>query len=248
MDSKKKIFHCDMGQFLSWCSSHFFADDFAAIVSGQIGKRFTNQCLDLEKRLKLFLNQLEYYSSLSVQPINFSKTEAIFSARAIGLPKFDTFFDSTKEKKIKWAEEFKYLGYWITPKIGWGSMIKKMKTKVRQRISLIRSFKLSGCSFRQLRRALFASCVLPLFTWIYPIFPLFSDNQRNDLSHFYFTCLRRVMFSSHWNENFFAYAMDEKSLEERCSLYWDKYLVALADSIDGELILEKANLNEFRKA
>ena len=42
--------------------------------------------------------------------------------------------------------------------------------------------------------------------------------------------------------------MDEKSLEERCSLYWDKYLVALADSIDGELILEKANLNEFRKA
>ena len=56
------------------------------------------------------------------------------------------------------------------------------------------------------------------------------------------------MFSSHWNEKVFAYAMDEKSLEERCSLYWDKYLVALADDIDGELILEKANLNEFRKA
>ena len=73
------------------------------MVSGQIGKRFTDQCLDLEKRLKLFLNQLEYYSSLSVKPINFSKTEALFSARAIGLPKFDTFFDSTKEKKIKWV-------------------------------------------------------------------------------------------------------------------------------------------------
>ena len=42
--------------------------------------------------------------------------------------------------------------------------------------------------------------------------------------------------------------MDEKSLEERCSLYWDKYLVALADPIDGELIVEKANLNEFTKA
>ena len=93
-------YHYEMGQFLSWCSSHFFADDLAAIVSGQIGKRFTDQCLDLEKRLKLFLNQLEYYSPLSVQPINFSKTEALFSARAIGLPKFDTFFDSTKEKKM----------------------------------------------------------------------------------------------------------------------------------------------------
>ena len=127
-------------------------------------------------------------------------------------------------------------------------MIKKMKTKVRQRISLIRLFKLSGCSSCQIRRVLFASYVLPLLTWIYPIFPLFSDNQRNDLSHFYFTYLRRVIFSSHWNENLFAYAIDEKSLEERCSLYWDKYLVALADSIDGELILEKANLNKFRKA
>ena len=237
-----------MGQFISWCSSHFFADNLAAIVSGQTGKGFTDQCLDLEKQLKLFLNQLEYYLSLSVQPINFSKTEALFSARVIGLPKFDTFFDLTKAKKIKWVEEFKYLGCWITPKIGWGFMIKKMKTKARQRISLIRSFKLFGCSSRQLRYALFASYALPLFTWIYPIFPLFSDNQRNDLSHIHFTCLRRVMFSPHWNENFFAYAMDEKSSEERCSLYWEKYLVALADSIDGGLILEKANLNEFRKA
>jgi hypothetical protein len=37
-------------------------------------------------------------------------------------------------------------------------------------------------------------------------------------------------------------------MEDRCSLYWDKYLVALADSIDGELILENATLNVFRSA
>ncbi|CAF4513316.1 unnamed protein product, partial [Rotaria sp. Silwood2] len=41
-------YHCDMGQFLSGCTSHFFADDLAAIVSGQIGLSYTNQCLDLE--------------------------------------------------------------------------------------------------------------------------------------------------------------------------------------------------------
>jgi len=41
--------------------------------------------------------------------------------------------------------------------------------------------------------------------------------------------------------------MNERSLEDRCASYWDKYLVALADSIDGKLILEKSNLNEFRK-
>jgi hypothetical protein len=56
------------------------------------------------------------------------------------------------------------------------------------------------------------------------------------------------MFCLHWNENFFAYAVDEISLEDRCSRYWNRYLVALADSIDGELLFEKSNLNEFRKA
>ena len=37
-------FHADMPEFLSWCTSHFFADDLAAIVSGQIGLKFCNQC------------------------------------------------------------------------------------------------------------------------------------------------------------------------------------------------------------
>ncbi|CAF1525178.1 unnamed protein product [Rotaria magnacalcarata] len=122
-------FHCDMGQFLSGCTSHFFADDLAAIVSGQIGLSYTDQCLDLEKRIKLFLDQLEYYACLSVQPINFTKTVALFSARAIGLPKFDINFDSNNEEKISWVNEFKYLGYWVTPKMGWGTMLKKTMTK-----------------------------------------------------------------------------------------------------------------------
>jgi hypothetical protein len=45
----------------------------------------------------------------------------------------------------------------------------------------------------------------------------------------------------------FAFALDEKSLEDRCASYWEKYLVALADSIDGQLLFEKANLNVFRQ-
>lgn len=142
-------YHSDMGQFLTGCTSHFFADDLAAIVAGQLGIRYTDQCLDLEKRIKSFLDQLEYYSCLTAQPINFNKTEALFSARAIGLPKFEISFDSANEKKICWTNEFKYLGYWITPKLGWGLMIKKMMMKIRQRVSLIRSFKLSGCSSPQ---------------------------------------------------------------------------------------------------
>jgi hypothetical protein len=241
-------YHCDMGQFLSGCASHFFADDLAAILAGQLGVRYTDQCLDLEKRIKSFLDHLEYYAALTVQPINFSKTEAVHSARAIGSPKFDIVLNENKERKINWVGEFKYLGYWISPKLSWGNMINKTMMKIRQRVSLINAFRLSGMTSPQLRRVLFSSYVLPLFTWIFPIYPFFTDKQKNDLSHFYFTCLRRVMFCLHWNENFFAYAVDEISLEDRCSRYWNRYLVALADSIDGELLIEKSNLNEFRKA
>jgi hypothetical protein len=140
-------YNCDMGQFLSGCCSHFFADDLAAIVAGQLGVRYTDQCIDLEKRTKSFVDHLEYYSCLSGQPINLSKTEALFSSRAIGLPKFDiNFLNHNNEEKIKWAKEFKYLGYWISPKLGWGNMINKSMVKIRQRISLIKSFKLYGSS------------------------------------------------------------------------------------------------------
>jgi hypothetical protein len=86
-------FHCDMGQFLSGCTSHFFADDVAAILAGQLGIRYSDQCLDLEKRVKSFLDKLELYSRLADQPLNRSKTEALFSARAIGLPKFNITFN-----------------------------------------------------------------------------------------------------------------------------------------------------------
>ena len=125
-------------------------------------------------------------------------------------------------------------------------MIKTTKIKVRQRVAQIRSFKLMGSTSPQLRRVLVSSHVLPLFTWIYPIFPLLTETQREDLSHFYLTCLPRVMYCSYINSTFFSYVFDEKPLEDRCPRYWEKYLSFLADSEDGMLLLEKANLNDFR--
>jgi hypothetical protein len=86
-----------------------------------------------------------------------------------------------------------------------------------------------------------------LFTWIYPIFPLLTDIQQYNLSHFYFTSFRRVINCLQWSEHFVAFALDEKSLEDRCVAYWEKFLLALADSTDGRLLLEKANLNVYRQ-
>ena len=144
--------------------------------------------------------------------------------------------------------DFKYLGYIISSKLGWGKFLKSTIFKVRQRVCLIKSFKLFGCTSPLLRKALFSSFVLPLFTWIYPIFPLLSNRQQEDLSHFYSTCLRRVLFCLHWNDNFFPFALNEKMLIDRCAAYWNNFFIFLSDSIDGNLLFEKANLTEFRKA
>ena len=111
--------------------------------------------------------------------------------------------------------------------------------RIRQRVCRIRSFKLFGCTSPLLRKALFSSFVLPLFTWIYPIFTLLTKNQQDDLSHFYSTCLRRVLYSLHWDENLFSFALDEKMLIDRCATYWNKFLIFLSDSSDGNLLFEK---------
>ncbi len=238
-------YHADMSNFLSWSSSHLFADDLAAIVSSQIGVEFTTQCLDLEKRLKSFSEQLEYYCLLTVQPINYNKTEGLWSTRA---PRSAPFDIEIGGNKIKWTKEFKYLGYFITPRLGWGKLIRKYMLKIRQRLILINSFRLFGKTSLILRRALFSSYILPLFAWLYPVYPLFTDHQRSMLSHFYYTCLKRIFFYLGMKDPLFAYLFDEISLDDRCYRYWNRYLVALADSIDGELVFEQASLNCLRQS
>ena len=98
------------------------------------------------------------------------------------------------------------------------------------------------------RRVLFSSFVYPLFSWMFPIFPLFSATQRDELGHFYYTCVKRVLHCTEWDDCFFAFALDEITLADRCARYWDRYLIHLADSTDGSLLLEKASYNASRQA
>lgn len=71
-------YNCDMSTYLPGVLCHFFADDLAAGISGQMGCKYTSQIIDLEKRIKSFVDQLEFYSDLSLQPINFKK-QKVFS-------------------------------------------------------------------------------------------------------------------------------------------------------------------------
>ncbi|CAF4408726.1 unnamed protein product [Rotaria magnacalcarata] len=110
----------------AWLNDRQATIEIQAVLAGQIGLKFTQQCVDLERRLQMFFEQLEFYSILAVQPINYSKTQIMFTARAICYPNP---MPQVKcgDNVIEWTSSFKYLGYWLTTKLGWGNVIGKTR-------------------------------------------------------------------------------------------------------------------------
>ncbi|CAF1462629.1 unnamed protein product [Rotaria sordida] len=106
-----------MADFIPGAMSFFFADDLPAVLAGQTGIKFIEECIDLERRLHTFFEQLELHSILVVQPINYTKTQIIFSARAVCYPNPLSVI-RCGDYIIEWVSAFKYLGYWITTKLG----------------------------------------------------------------------------------------------------------------------------------
>ena len=234
-----------MANYIPMAMSFFFADDLAAVMAGRIGIRYTEQCVDLERRLHKFFEQLEFYSILAVQPINYSKTQAMFSARAICYPNPMPQL-RCGEHEIEWISSFKYLGYWLTTKLGWGNLIGKTRLRTRQRTALINSIRFSGTSSIHLRRVLFPTFVLPYFTWLFGIYPLYTEIQRMDLNHLYFTLLKRVYRCQCWEDVLFSSLYNERTLDDLCFAYWEKYFKFLTESEDGYLLTELSELNAHR--
>ena len=125
-------------------------------------------------------------------------------------------------------------------------MISKTSLKIKERVNRIKRFRLFGFTSPEFRRTLFMSFVFPLFVSLFPVYPLFTRKQQEDLSHFYFTCLKRISFHLEWSDPLYSFALNEISLEDRVSRYWDKYWNALSNSADGYLLLEQTNWNTYR--
>ena len=102
--------------------------------------------------MQLFFENLEYDSNLTIEPINYSKTEVVWSDRAVGSADIEIF---SADNKIQWVKELKYLGCWITPKLAFGTLIKRAMLKARQTVGIINSVQVAGSSPPQFRKALF---------------------------------------------------------------------------------------------
>ena len=90
------------------------------------------------------------------------------------------------------------------------------------------------------------SYVVPVFTWLFPFYPLFSPAQQKDLDELYTRCLRRISFCLNWHPFFFMYASNQVSLEDRCKMYWERYLLSWTESTDGISIFSEGILNTQR--
>ena len=92
----------------------------------------------------------------------------------------------------------------------------------------------------------FSTFVLLLFMWIFTLHPLFTEIQRSRLNHFYNTSLERVYRCLWWEDFFFSSAYSERSLDDLCYSYWEKYCKSMVTSLDGRLLIEQSCLNTHR--
>jgi hypothetical protein len=126
-------------------------------------------------------------------------------------------------------------------------MIELMKNRIRQRIAMVKSCKILGSSSPELRKILFSSFIMPLFTWMHGIFPLFTDRQRDEWGLFYYTALKRSLGVCTCCNTMFAKLYNEQHLEYHCSRYWTRYRKAIAGTTDEIILFEQASLNLYRK-
>ena len=111
---------------------------------------------------------------------------------------------------------------------------------------MVNTFRFSGTSSTELKRVLFSTFATPRFTWLFGWYPLFTDTQRMELEHLYFTLLMRVYRCQHWEDFVFSSMYNEKTLGDLCHAYWDKHTKALAITEDGFLLTEQMALNAHR--
>lgn len=97
---------------------------------------------------------------------------------------------------------------------------------VGQRVAKINSFCLFGHKSRAIRRCLFVTYAQPLFTWLPPLFSLFTAKQQTDFEHFYLVSLKRTLHCLGWTDEFFSYAANELSLIDHCTAYLVKISTA----------------------
>ena len=125
----------------------------------------------------MFSDHLEYYSTIAVRSINHAKTQVMWFVQAVAYPNLMLTLKCGGHE-IECTKSYNYLSYLVTTKLDWEHVINPIQIKIRQQIVIVNSIRFSGATSTILHRALFATFLLPFFTWLYALYPLFTNPQR----------------------------------------------------------------------
>ncbi len=101
---------------------HLFADDVALILNGSLETKFSRNVIELEQRAAIVLKQLENFSKDMILPVNIAKTKAVLIHSIVAPEHPRLLFDS---QEIEYVGRFKYLGVYISEKLGWDKYINE---------------------------------------------------------------------------------------------------------------------------
>lgn len=189
---------------------HMFADDLALVLVGSPKKRFLQNIKELETRTDIVLKQLEKFADDLLLPVNVTKTKALLADSVIcpPIPKI-----KYKNQKIEFVKTFKYLGVFISTKLGWGSYIQDRIRKIREIYNGLRIIycTISVDNIRR-RRKLFLAYALLQISWLFCTWFYFTDNQKKMIDHVFCTGLRLTYSFNRWDDLTTMILSREKSL------------------------------------
>jgi uncharacterized protein (UPF0147 family) len=155
---------------------HLFADDLALILTGSLENKFSVNIAELEVRAAIVLKQLENLSDDLILPVNITKTKAVLVHNIVS-PSYPKIY--FKNQSIEFTNRFKYLGVYVSVKLGWEKYINerlKIISKIHSAMRII--FKTIKRKDMKIRRKIFFAYVLPHYLWLFATWFFFTDRQQ----------------------------------------------------------------------
>jgi hypothetical protein len=210
---------------------HMFADDLAIVLVGSLEKRFSLNIIEIEKRAEIVMKQLEKFSDNFLLPVNVAKTKALLVHSVVSpqLPKV-----KYKQEKLEYVKTFKYLGVYISTKLGWGNYINERLKIIRKIYNGLRQiFRTIPIDHIAIRRRVFLAYALPHFCWLFCSWFYFTENQQRNINHVFCTGLRIVYALRGWDDITTMILSREKSLHDYIFSYWSRLSVHLEKAADA---------------
>ena len=207
---------------------HLYADDLALILNGSLEKKFSQNVTELEQRAATVLKQLDCFSKDIILPVNVAKTKAVF-IHSVVAPLYPKLWFNSQE--IKFVDRFKYLGVYISVKLGWDKYInERLKIITKVHTAMKTTFRTIGKKKTKIRKKIFYAYALPHYIWLFTTWFFFTEKQKERIELKFCTGWRIVYGLYNWDDLTTLVITKEKTIYDFLCVYWRKLVSHLMTS------------------